>query len=168
MDVLALPSPCYTPSVATPSPTPTPTADPLALLASLYLSPFLIRLASLPRAVGWRLELSEDDGGTWTSLSPVYGYQTPQEAIQAGAQAISDWQSSRVEATSNEIAYYFLNGKLERRKITILDEDLQPLEVDGYIALNDENKPFEHTDPLEAIRMSKERPKVVKPSGAKR
>lgn len=138
------------------SPPPEP-ADPLSLLASLYVSPFLVRLTALPRVSGWRLELSEDDGGTWTSLEPGQpGHASPAGAIDAGAQAIAAWRASRISSSENEIAHYFTNGKLERRKITVTDPDTQqPREVDGYIALDDNGNPSESVDPLEAIRKSK-------------
>src|SRR5687768_6383892 len=101
-----------------------PSADPLAVLSSLYAPPFLVQLKGLPGGSGWRLEHSEDNGGTWTSLEAGHpGHPSPAAAIDAGAAAIASWRSSRLDAHYAEVATYFFQGKLERRKITILDEN---------------------------------------------
>jgi hypothetical protein len=143
-------------------------ADPLATLAGLYTSSFLIRLTALPRASGWRLELSEDDGGTWTSLEAGQaGHATPALAIDAGAASISAWKESRIDAGHAEISIFFSQGKLERRKILTLDENNIPIEVDGYAAKSEDGEWIEDLGALEAIKKAKSRTgqrlKAIKP-----
>lgn len=132
--------------------------DPLATLAALYAPPFLVRLNSLPRGAGWRLELSEDDGASWTSLEPGKpGHASPGQAIAAGVSSIADWRVSRADASNAEIALFFSQGKLERRKILIDDPDKpgSKLQVDGYAALDSTGSWNESTIPIEAINKAK-------------
>lgn len=145
-----------------------PSADSLALLASLYVPPFLVQVRGLPHSAGWRLEHSEDDGITWASLEPGQpGHPTPAEAIEAGANLIASWREARVDASNAEIAYFFSNGKLDRRKIRVADPNNPDLtiEVDGYAALNDEGIWVESISPIEAINKAKVKP--IKLSGVK-
>lgn len=138
--------------------------DPLALLASLYAPPFLVRLSGLPRGAGWRLELSEDDGGSWSSLEPGKpGQVTPEAAILEGNRLIGEWRSSREESHSAEISHYFTTGKLQRGKIKIKDEEDREVEVDGFIAISDDGVKFEAVSPLEAIQKEKENQSKAKP-----
>jgi hypothetical protein len=143
-------------------PTP-PAGDPLALLASLPASPFLVRLSSLPRSLGWRLELSEDDGGSWSSLEAGKpGQATPAAAIVEGTRLIGEWQGAREESHSAEIAHYFTSGRLQRSKIVTQDEEGNSIEIDGFIATSEDGSKFEAANPLEAIKKEKE--SKVKPS----
>jgi hypothetical protein len=142
----------------TPSTLPTPSADPLAVLAGLYAPPFLVRLTVLPRSLGWRLELSEDDGASWSSLEAGKpGHASPALAIDAGATAIATWRSSRVEAGHAEVSFYFSQGKLERRKIESVDDLGEPIEIDGYAAQAEDGTWIEDTSPVVAIDKAKSR-----------
>lgn len=135
----------------------TPLEDPIAVLASLPAVPFLVRLTALPRASGWRLELSEDDGTTWTSLEAGQaGHATPAAAVEAGAQAIDLWRASRANAEQFEVSHFFTSGRLERRKILILDELTEKLvEVDGYAAQAENGIWEEDVSPIGAINKAK-------------
>lgn len=133
---------------------PLPSAEALALLTSLYAPPFLVQVKGLPHGAGWRLEISEDNGQVWTSLSPV-GLPSPEEAIQAGAQAITDWRSSRTLAYDAEIVHFLTQGKLERRRIQVEDDTGQVVDVDGYAAQAEDGTWIEARLPIEAIEKAK-------------
>lgn len=143
-----------------------PPADPLDVLASLYASPFLVRLTALSRASGWRLELSEDDGGTWTSLEAGRpGHASPAAAIEEGVRLIQEWRSSRVTAHDAEISHFFREGKLERARISVIDEETrETIVVDGYKALAEDGSWTEDIEPIKAIERAKQRKGTVKPS----
>lgn len=140
-------------------PTLATAVDPLSLLAPLYAPPYLVRLVSLPDDLGWRLEHSEDNGQTWASLSPASGSSSPLEAIQAGVQAIADWRTSRTTAHDAEIVHYLKQGKLERRKIQIINGE-ESMYIDGYAAQGDNGEWLEDQSPIEAINKAKESSKV--------
>lgn len=129
--------------------------DPLAVLASLYAPPLLVRLTALPATAGWRLEVSEDEGGTWTSFEAGKpGQVTPAQAIEVGAQALVSWKSARAAAHDAEISHFFKSGKLERRKIQIEGEDnLQ----DGYAAMAEDGTWLEDISPIVAINKAKDK-----------
>lgn len=138
--------------------------DSLSTLSGLLSSypGLLVRLTSLPSSLssGWRLEVSEDQGGTWTSLEPARGgYTSPAVAIESGASLISSWQSSRVEASHAEISHYFSQGKLTRTRI-LVDDPTNPTgksEVDGFKVTADDGSTVESTSPIDAINKAKER-----------
>lgn len=144
-------------------------ADPLATLSALAVPPFQVRVSSLPGAPGqapsWRLELSEDNGGTWSSLDAgAPGQATPGAAITAGAQAIAAWKAARVDASNAEIALFFSQGRLERRKI-LVDDPNKPgskLQVDGYAALDSGGVWNESVAPIEAVNKAKSKPAQVR------
>lgn len=144
-------------------------ADPLATLASLYTSPFLVRLSSLPRGSGWRLELSEDDGGTWTSLEPGQpGHPSPTAAVEEGSRLIQDWRTTRTVAHDTEIAHFFKNGKLERAQISVIDEETRESRtVDGYRALAEDGTWVEDAEPIKAIERAKQVRGSIRPSAQK-
>lgn len=146
--------------------------DPLATLTALPVSPFQVRVGSLPSLPGtpptWRLEISEDNGGTWTSLDAGKpGQATPGAAILAGAQAITGWRAGRLDSSNAEIVFFLSQGKLEGRKILIDDPDKpgSKIQVDGYAALDSNGDWNEAVNPVEAINKAKAKP--VKPLGAK-
>lgn len=139
--------------------------DPLATLAALAAPPFLVRVGALSGLPGslptWCLELSEDNGGTWTSLDAGRpGQATPGAAITTGAQAITAWRASRVDSSNAEIVFFLSQGKLERRKILIDDPDKAgtKIQVDGYAALDSNGEWNEAVNPIEAIQKAKSKP----------
>lgn len=136
-----------------------PPVDPLNVLASLYASPFLVRLTALSRASSWRLELSEDDGGTWTSLEAGRpGHASPGVAIEEGVRLIQEWRSSRGAAHDVEIAHFFKNGKLERARISVIDEETrESITVDGYKAQAEDGTWIEDVEPIKAIERAKQK-----------
>lgn len=139
-----------------------PPVDPLGTLEALYGSPFLVRVTALPRASGWRLELSEDDGGTWTSLEPGRpGHPSLAAAIEEGNRLIQEWRSARVTTHDAEISHFFINGKLERVPISVIDEETRESRIiDGYRALAEDGTWIEDAEPIKAI----ERAKQIKPT----
>ena len=144
--------------------------DSLALLEALPSSSFLVRVTSLPIALGqaptWRLEHSEDAGGTWSSLEPGQpGRTTAAAAIEAGAKAIEAWRAARLDAEQAEVYHFFTQGKLERRKIQVLDEDNSLITIDGYAAQSEEGNWIEDMSPIVAINKAKT--KVKHSSGSK-
>lgn len=136
--------------------------DPLATLAALPVPPFQVRVGSLPGPPGipptWRLEISEDNGSTWTSSEAGKpGQASPGAAILTGAQAITAWRASRLDAFNAEIVLFLTQEKLERRKILIDDPDKPGLkiQVDGYAALDVNGEWNEAVLAIEAINKAK-------------
>lgn len=154
-----------------------PLADPLAVLEALYTEgdpttstpSLLVRVSSLPptrpQGRGWRLELSQDGGDTWTSLEAGQpGHATPSLAIEEGQKRVAAWKEARVEAHDHEISLAFRSGKLQRKKILIDANDglgERKIEVDGYAALADDDKTWiESPNPIDAIARANEHGKV--------
>lgn len=133
-------------------------ATPLGTLSSFRgLYRVLARLSQLPNT-HWRVEISEDNGSTWTSFEAGHsGHPTPEEAISTARDRLEAWSSSRLDAESAEVAHFFKSGRLERTRVTILDDINGPVEVDGYRALDDNGKWHESTRPIEAIDRAKEK-----------